>query len=302
MTQNNNQLITNNQTVATIEPRSGKKKKEIILLTLKYLILIGATVMFMLPLAWTISGSVKPNGEIFNVPITFIPSEFKWENYVNMLEAFPMIKYALNSSIIVAFNVVLNTASSFFVAYGFARFKHKLNGPLFMIVLATMMIPEHVTLVPQFLLFSKLGWVNTYLPLIVVGAFGVPYKIFLMRQFILTLPKELDESAYMDGANSFQVLTKIIAPLCLPIMITMAIMTFNFHWNDFLGPLIYLRDPEKFPLQLGLYALNGERETMTDYGVVFAASITALIPPLVLFLALQKHILSGIKLGGSIKG
>lgn len=293
---------TNSHTNNMIKKTRNKKVSKSIFMALKYVLLILATIMFMLPLAWTISGSLKPNGEIFSVPITWIPSEFRWENYSRMFEVVPMVRYALNSSIITGFNIVLVTCSSFLVAYGFARFKSKWNGPLFLIVLATMMIPEHVTLVPQFLLFTKLGWVNTYLPLIVTGAFGSPYNIFLMRQFILTIPKELDESAYMDGANSFKILTKIVAPLCAPIMVTVAIMTFNFHWNDFLAPLIYLRDPIKFPLQLGLYSLESEREGMTDFSLLFAASLTALLPPLVLFLTLQKHILSGIRLGGSVKG
>ncbi|GIN70668.1 sugar ABC transporter permease [Bacillus sp. J14TS2] len=301
MTQNKVENSTNYHS-KVVRKNTRKKMNKAFLTFLKYLLLIGATILFMLPLAWTISGSLKPNGEIFSVPITWIPSEFRWENYVRMFDAVPMLRYALNSSIITGFNIILTTASSFFVAYGFARFKSRFNGPLFLIVLATMMIPEHVTLVPQFLLFTELGWVNTYLPLIIVGAFGSPYNIFLMRQFIKGLPRELDESAYMDGANSFKVLTKIIAPLCIPILITIAIMTFNFHWNDFLGPLIYLRDPEKFPLQLGLYSLESEREGQTDFSLLFAASLTALVPPLLLFLSLQRHILSGIRLGGSIKG
>ncbi|PWU69418.1 carbohydrate ABC transporter permease [Gracilibacillus dipsosauri] len=294
--------MNNGQVAVPMRDTNKQHKSRLVLLMIKYILLIGGTIVFMLPLVWTLSGSLKPNGEIFTVPIQWIPETFMWQNYINMLSSFPMVSYAWNSMIIVAFNIIFVLASSFFVAYGFARFKSPLNGPLFLIVLATMMIPEQVTLVPQFLLFSELGWVNTYLPLIVPSAFGVPFNIFLIRQFIKTLPKELDESAYMDGANSFQILLKIIAPLCLPIMVTIGIMTFNFHWNDFLGPLIYLSDPDKFPLQLGLYSLQGERDGITDYGILFAASLTALIPPLLLFLFLQKYILSGIKIGGSLKG
>ncbi|WP_202078979.1 carbohydrate ABC transporter permease [Caldalkalibacillus salinus] len=298
----NNKPVSSNQKAQTLKDLPLLKSKEKVLLLLRYLVLVSATILFMLPLVWTISGSLKPSSEIFTVPIKWIPSAFQWENYVNMFTAFPMVRYALNSMIIVFFNILLVTISSFVVAYGFARFHHPLNGPLFLVVLATMMIPEQVTLVPQFLMFSWLGWVNTYLPLIVPSAFGAAFNIFLMRQFILTIPRELDESAYIDGCHSFQILTKIIAPLCLPIIVTVGIFTFNFHWNDFLGPLIYLSDPNLFPLQLGLYSLDGERQGITDYGLLFAASVTALIPPLVLFAFLQKHIMSGIKLGGSVKG
>ncbi|MDX8045309.1 carbohydrate ABC transporter permease [Gracilibacillus sp. S3-1-1] len=294
--------MSSGEVIVSVKEMKKMRRGELALLILKYVFLVGGTIIFMLPLVWTLSGSLKPNGEIFTVPIQWIPETFRWENYSNMFSSFPMVRYALNSMIIVFFNIIFVLASSFVVAYGFARFKSPLNGPLFLIVLATMMIPEQVTLVPQFLLFSELGWVNTYLPLIIPSAFGVPFNIFLIRQFIKTLPKELDESAYMDGANSFQILIKIIAPLCLPIMVTIGIMTFNFHWNDFLGPLIYLSSPDNFPLQLGLYSLQGDREGLTDYGILFAASLTALLPPLLLFLFLQKHILAGIKIGGSLKG
>lgn len=227
-----------NKPITSLKQLKALKKKELLLILLKYVFLILATIVFMLPLLWTISGSLKPSGEIFTVPIKWIPSEFKWENYTNMLQSFDMVRYSFNSLVIVFFNIILVTTSSFLVAYGFARFRHPLNSALFLVVLATMMIPEQVTLVPQFLLFSWLGWTNTYLPLIVPSAFGSAFNIFLMRQFIMTIPKELDESAYMDGANSFKILTKIIAPLCLPIIVTICIFTFNFHWNDFLGPLI----------------------------------------------------------------
>ncbi|RKL66939.1 sugar ABC transporter ATP-binding protein [Salipaludibacillus neizhouensis] len=294
--------MNQNKPIKSLKELKTLKGKDKYLIIIKYILLISATVIFMIPLAWTISGSLKASGEIFTVPITWIPSVFKWENYVNMFTSFPMVRYAFNSTIIVFFNMVFVTISSFIVAYGFARFRHPLNQTLFFAVLATMMIPEQVTLVPQFLMFSWLGWVNTYLPLIVPSMFGAAFNIFLMRQFIMTIPRELDESAYIDGCNSFQILTKIIAPLCVPIIITVGIFTFNFHWNDFLGPLIYLSDPNKFPLQLGLYSLDGERQGITDYGMLFAASITALIPPLALFAFLQQYIMAGIKLGGSVKG
>lgn len=291
-----------NKPITSLFQLRNLKKSELIFVLIKYLFLILATIIFMLPLAWTISGSLKSTGEIFTIPIKWIPSVFKWENYSNMLSSFNMVRYSFNSMIIVFFNIIFVTTSSFLVAYGFARFRHPLNSALFFIVLATMMIPEQVTLVPQFLLFSWLGWTNTYLPLIIPSVFGSAFNIFLMRQFIMTIPKELDESAYMDGANSFKILTKIIAPLCIPIVVTVCIFTFNFHWNDFLGPLIYLNQPDKFPLQLALYSFDGGDQAVTDFGILFAASITALIPPLLLFAFLQNQIMAGVKIGGSLKG
>ncbi len=291
-----------NKPITSLSQLVRLRPKELTLVIAKYIILILGTIIFMLPLVWTISASLKPTGEIFTVPIKWIPSVFKWENYTNMLASFNIFRYSLNSIILVFFNIIFVTTSSFIVAYGFARFRHPLNGALFIVILATMMIPEQVTLVPQFLLFSWLGWTDTYLPLIIPSAFGSAFNIFLMRQFIVTIPKSLDESAYIDGANSFKILTKIIAPLCLPIIVTICIFTFNFHWNDFLGPLIYLNDPKWFPLQLALYSFDGGDQAVTDFGILFAASLVALIPPLLLFAFLQNHIMAGVKIGGSLKG
>jgi len=292
----------NNKQIRRFKELLALSPKEKVLITLKYIILISLTILFLIPLLWTISGSLKSSGRIFTVPIEWIPETFHWENYTNLIDRFPFFKYAANSLIIVGFNMVFTTVSSLLVAYGFARFKHPWNQRIFIFVLATMMIPSQVTLIPQFLIFSKLNWVDTYLPLIVPNLFGNAFNIFLMRQFIMGIPRSLDESAYIDGANSFKILTKIIAPLCMPVIITIAVFTFNSNWNDFMGPLIYLSSQSKYPLQLALYTLDAGRQGVTDFGMMFAGSIIALIPPMVLFIFLQKHIMAGVKIGGSIKG
>ncbi|MEY8751914.1 carbohydrate ABC transporter permease [Alkalicoccobacillus gibsonii] len=292
----------NNKQIKTFKQISALPPKGKLLLVLKYSFLIGLTIAFLIPIVWTLSGSLKPSGRIFTVPIEWIPSTFHWENYTNLLEKFPFFKYALNSFTLVGFNMVFTITSSLLVAYGFARFRHPWNQKVFIFVLATMMIPPQVTLIPQFLIFSELGWVNTYLPLIVPNLFGSAFNIFLMRQFIMGIPRSLDESAYMDGASSFGILTRIIVPLCMPVIITIGVFTFNSNWNDFMGPLIYLSSQEKYPLQLALYTLDAGRQGLTDFGMLFAASIVALIPPLLLFVLLQNQIMAGIKLGGSVKG
>ncbi|WP_067841887.1 carbohydrate ABC transporter permease [Amphibacillus sediminis] len=292
----NNKQIKYFREVWALPPR------EKALLVIKYVFLIGLSIVFLIPLVWTLSGSFKPSGRIFTLPIEWIPSTFHWENYTNLLDRFPFIRFALNSLILVGFNMVFTLVSSLLVAYGFARFRHPWNQKLFIFVLATMMIPPQVTLIPQFLIFSNLGWVDTYLPLIVPNLFGNAFNIFLMRQFIMGIPRSLDESAYMDGANSFKILTKIIVPLCMPVIITIGVFTFNGNWNDFMGPLIYLSTQSKYPLQLALYTLDAGRQGITDFGMLFAASIVALIPPMLLFVFLQKHVMAGIKIGGSIKG
>lgn len=292
----------NNKQIRRFKQLLRLPPKEKAFIALKYIFLISLTLLFLIPLVWTLSGSFKPSGRIFTLPIEWIPETFHWENYTNLLDRFPFFRFAFNSMILVVFNMVFTIISSLLVAYGFARFRHPWNQKLFIFVLATMMIPPQVTLIPQFLIFSNLDWVDTYLPLIVPNLFGNAFNIFLMRQFIMGIPRSLDESAYMDGANSFKILTKIIVPLCMPVIITIGVFTFNHNWNDFMGPLIYLSTQAKYPLQLALYTLDAGRQGVTDFGMLFAASIVALIPPMLLFVFLQKHIMAGIKIGGSIKG
>lgn len=294
--------MNNNKQITTIKGLLALPPKEKVLIALKYIILMLMTIVFLIPLLWTVSGSFKPSGRIFTLPIQWIPDTLHWQNYANLLDRFPFFRFAGNSMILVVFNIVFTVISSLLVAYGFARFRHPWNTKLFVFVLATMMIPPQVTMIPQFLIFSNLGWVNTYLPLIVPNLFGNAFNIFLMRQFIMGIPRSLDESAHIDGANSLQILTRIIVPLCKPVLITISVFTFNSNWNDFMGPLIYLSTQAKYPLQLALYTLDAGRQGITDYGMLFAASIAALIPPLLIFMFLQKHIMAGVKIGGSIKG
>jgi multiple sugar transport system permease protein len=300
MSQTNTEAISQVQ----INQKASTKSKlpKIMLRSLRYLVLTIIAAMLLLPLVWTISASLKPSSDIFSVPIKWIPSEFKWDNYSRVLSIFPMFQYSANTLIITISAIIGQVLSSVCVAYGFARFRHPLANVVFLLVLATMMIPGQVTMIPQFLMYKEFGWVDTYLPLIVPNFFAAAINIFLLRQFIMGIPKELDESAKMDGCSSFGILTRIIAPMCKPIIITIMIWTFNANWNDFMGPLIYLNDPEKFTLQLGIYSLNAGQQGITDYGMMFAATLLALIPTLLLFAVGQKYFMSGIKLGGALKG
>jgi multiple sugar transport system permease protein len=294
----------NNAVMSAKRSTSGQKPdiSRILRLSLLYSVLTLGAVMFLLPLVWTISGSLKPPGEIFTVPIRWVPSQFQWETYQRVFTVFPFWTYVQNTLIIVVFAVMGQLISSVLVAYGFSRFRHPLNGPLFILVLSTMMIPGQVTMIPQYLVYKEFGWIDTYLPLIVPNYFAAAINIFLLRQFILGIPRELDESAKMDGASTLKILTKIIMPMCLPIMITIGIWTVNSNWNDFMGPLIYLNSPERFTLQIGIYNLNAGRQGITDFGLMFAASLITLLPNLILFAVGQKYFMSGIKITGAIKG
>lgn len=276
---------------------------DVLLVILKYIVLITGSILFLLPLVWTFLSSFKPAGEIFTVPIQFFPSEWHAGGYVKLVSVIPFLRYVGNTSLVVALNLIGQLAVSTAVAYGFARFRHPLNPILFMLMMATMMIPEQVTMIPQFLFYKQMGWIDTYIPLVIASLFGGAYNIFLMRQFMMTLPKELDESAMIDGCTSFGILIRILLPLCKPILITIAIFTFTYHWNDFLSPLIYLSSPEKYTLQIGIYSLyGGPKAAGNDYNMLFAASILALLPTLIMFALGQKHIMSGIKMTGALKG
>jgi multiple sugar transport system permease protein len=185
------------------------------------------------------------------------------------------------------------------VAYGFARLRFPGRSILFLMMLSTLMIPYHVTLVPRFILFSKLGWINTYLPLTVPAFTGSSFLIFLMRQYMMTIPFDLDEAAYIDGANRFDVFWRIILPLSRPALVLVVVFTFVGVWNDFLQPLIYLNDPQLFTVSLGLSFFQGTRET--NWNLLMAGSLLATIPPLLLFFFAQRQLIGGISIEG-LKG
>jgi ABC-type glycerol-3-phosphate transport system permease component len=261
-------------------------------------LLAGVTLMFI-PLAWTLSTSLKKPGEVFLFPPTFIPSEIVWRNYADAVTAIPFFKYLWNTVIITGLTILGKVMSVTLVAFAFARLRWWGRDTLFLIMLATLMLPTHVTLIPQFILFKNLGWINTFLPLIVPHFFGGPWLTFLVRQFLLTLPRELDDAARIDGCSSFGVFARIILPLAMPAVLIVVIFVFNNTWNDFLGPLIYLHSQDKFTLALGLRMFQGEAST--SWNLLMAASLLTMLPVLILFFAAQKYFMQGIVFTG-VKG
>lgn len=261
-------------------------------------LLAGVTLMFI-PLAWTLSTSLKKPGEVFLFPPTFIPNEIIWRNYVDAVTAIPFFKYLWNTAIITGLTIVGKVMSVTLVAFAFARLRWWGRDTLFLIMLATLMLPTHVTLIPQFILFKNLGWINTFLPLIVPHFFGGPWLTFLVRQFLLTLPRELDDAARIDGCSSFGVFARIILPLAMPAVLIVVIFVFNNTWNDFLGPLIYLHSQDKFTLALGLRMFQGEAST--SWNLLMAASLLTMLPVLILFFVAQKYFMQGIVFTG-VKG
>jgi multiple sugar transport system permease protein len=262
------------------------------------------SIFFVGPFVWTVISSLKDASEIATFPPTFLPKVLHWENYPNAWSRVPFLNFYINSLLVTGLAVLGQTVTATLVAYGFARFRFPWKGPLFMLVLSTLMVPWEVTIVPSFLLFRTLGWLDTLAPLIVPHWFGGgPFFIFLLRQFFMTIPRDYDEAAKIDGANSLQVLWEILVPLCRPAITTVAIFAALFHWNAFIEPLIFLNTPEKFTISLGLrYFQTSPMEAgEPKEHLLMAGTIIMAAPCVLLFFAAQRYFVKGIVLSG-LKG
>ena len=265
-----------------------------------YTILTVGGVAFAMPFFWMVSMALKPSDQIFVFPPIWLPNPIRWQNFTEGWSMyFPFWTFLLNTIIITGNNVVGNIVSCTLIAYGFARIKVREADVLFALVLATMMVPEQVTMIPVYYLFTKLGWVNTFLPLMVPAWFGYPFFIFLLRQFFLTLPHELDDAARIDGCSTWGILYRILLPLCKPALAAVAIFAFIRNWNSFLYPLIYLNDLDKYTLQLGLNMYRGQY--YAEFHLMMAVALLVLIPVIIVFFVAQKYFIQGIALTG-IKG
>ena len=262
------------------------------------LILVGIT--FMLPFYWMLSTSLKPDSQLAVFPPIWVPHPLMWSNYLDAVTEIPFFLYLRNTLIICTAVVVGVVLSSSLCAYGFARISWPGRNVLFLLMLATLMLPYQVTMIPLFVVFSKVfHWVNTFFPLTVPAFFGDAFSIFLLRQFFMGIPQELSEAAFIDGASEWGIFTRIILPLSRPALATVALVNFIGTWNDFLNPLIYLNDQSKFTLTLGLYSFLGDHSS--QWQLLYASAVLITIPPLVLFFFAQKTFIQGIALSG-IKG
>jgi multiple sugar transport system permease protein len=265
-----------------------------------YGLLVAGSVVFSMPFFWMVSMALKPSDQIFIFPPVWLPDRPRWENFSDgWSRYFPFTQFLINTVVITGNNVVANLLSCTLVAYGFARLRVRESDLLFTLVLATMMVPEQVTMIPVYYLFSKLGWVNTHLPLMVPAWFGYPFFIFLLRQFFLTLPRDLDDAARIDGCSTWGILYRILLPLSKPALAAVAVFAFIRNWNNFLYPLIYLNDMEKYTLQLGLNMYRGQY--YSEYHLMMAVALLVLVPVIAVFFVAQKQFIQGIALTG-LKG
>jgi multiple sugar transport system permease protein len=251
----------------------------------------------LLPFGYMLSTSLKSSLDAYTFPPSVLPSTFVWNNYIEIWKLAPLFQISINSikiSTLGAFGQVLTCSMA---AFAFARLRFKGSNFLFMLVLATMMIPAQVTLIPTYLIFRWLGWVNTHAPLIVPAWFGGAFGIFLMRQFFLTIPEELCDAAKVDGCNPFRIYWQIFLPLAKPILATLGIFTFLSSWNDLLGPLIYIRDLVLMTFPVALASFSGHN-VVVNLPLLMAASVVSILPTLLLVLGFQKYFIQGIILSG----
>ena len=264
-----------------------------------YAALVALSIVFIAPFVWMISTSLKTGPGSSAIPQQWIPDPFVWSNYPTALGKinFPI---ALRNTLIYAIPAVLGTVvSCSLVAYGFARIRWPGRDIVFLVLLATMMLPGQVTFIPLYVIFAKLGWVGTFLPLIIPTFLGNPFFIFLLRQFFLGIPAELSDAARIDGAGELRILTQVIIPLSWPALITVGLFTFIDKWTDFFGPLVYLQDPSLQPLSLALQTFQSAHKT--DWPLSMAASVVITAPLVIIYFFAQRKFIEGITLTG-IKG
>jgi multiple sugar transport system permease protein len=260
--------------------------------TIIYSVLTAMGSALILPFIFMISISLAGPATTTKLSFSVLPEEHEFSNYIKIMTEDNVGRWILNSIFLVTFCMIGQVFVSSFVAYGFARLRAPGKNILFLLLLSTMMIPGEVTMIPQFVIFRKLGWINTYLPLIVPNFFGGAFNIFLMRQFISRIPTSLDDAAKIDGLSYFGIYWRIILPLIRPILITVAIFTFQWNWGWFMGPLIYINDIDKAPLALGVQILSATRGLgeAPKWNLVMAASMLLTLPMILVFFVGQRYV------------
>ena len=284
-------------------PRSGPA---LIATVLRYLLLIVLALTFLLPFYWMASSALKNDSQVYTVPPVWIPRPAHWNNFPDAWLQYDFNRYMCNTVVRYALPVtVATTLASALVAYGFSRLRWRGRDAVFFVCLMTMMIPFQVTMVPLFIVFKRLGWLNSYLPLVIPSFCGSPYFIFMLRQFFMTIPQELSDAARIDGAGEFSILLRIVLPLARPALTVVALFQFMWSWNDYLGPLIYISKTALYPLALAINQLRtilvGVGLAPLAYPYLMAVSTVTTVPILIGFFFTQRTFIEGISLTG-LKG
>ncbi len=277
---------------------SRKKNWELVKKTLLYMILIGLSLMMLIPFAWMLSSSFKQNKDVFTYPMAWWPKEFIWTNYTSIWVKIPLLQYVFNTAKLTVIITLIQLFTSSFAAYGFAKLRFPGRNILFLSYVCTIAIPWQTYMIPQFVIFRYLGLVDKHLSLIILQSFTA-FGVFLMRQFYLSIPNELNEAARIDGMNEYGIYAKIMLPLSKPVIATLTIFSFVFVWNDFMGPFIYLNSKHLKTIQIGLRSFISEYSS--EYSLIMAGAVLSLIPVMVIFISLQRYFVEGIATSG-LKG
>jgi len=275
-------------------------KKKTVKKIIYHVLILAFGFIMVYPVLWMVSSSLRNNSEILTGSLSLVPEVFRWENFANGWRGFGGISFSVffrNSFFVATVSTIGTVLSSACIAYAFARIKFKGSKFWFGVMLATMMLPFQVILIPQYIIFHRMGLVGTYMPLLIPNFIGRAFFIYLMMQFMVSIPKELDEAAIMDGCNKYTIFIRIILPLLKPALITSAIIQFYWAWDDFMGPLIYLQRPQMFTVSIALRNF-ADTTSVTDWGAMFAMSTLSLLPVFIMFLFFNKQLVEGISTTG----
>lgn len=287
-----------------MEISDGEKAKEWVSRAITWLVIIVGAGVVLLPFFWMVSTSLKTPGQVFLFPPKWIPNPVKWSNFVEAWTASPFTLYLINTSVITSLSMLGTIISCALVAFSFSRLRWPGRNICFFLLLCTMMLPEQVTMIPKYLLWGRLGFVNTFVPLIApcyLTGFGGAFFIFLLRQFFATIPFELDDAARIDGCSSFKIFYRIVLPLAKPGLAVVAIFSFFDNWRDFLRPLIYIDSANKRTLALAILAFRSPKVGISNYHWLMAISLITLLPCIIVFVTCQRYFVRGIHLTG-LKG
>lgn len=284
----------------SLSAKLGRRRSHLLEQALLHFVLAAGALLMLFPLYWMISTAFKPMTQYYDWPPRWIPNPPSLEAFQQVLAMYPWPRFGVNTLTITAAAMLGSLLSCSVVAYGFSYFRAPGRDLLFIILLSQMMLPGVVTMVPTFILFRKLGWIDTYLPLTVPSYFASPLYVFLLRQFFRTLPPELPDAAKIDGCGEFSILWRIVLPLCGPVLTAIAIFQFQAHWNDFMAPLIYLNTWKKYTLALALNTLRGEPQGSTPTQIMAGGTLMTL-PVILVFAIFQRYFIRGVVLSG-IKG
>lgn len=279
------------------------KTKKIISTVLYHFFIAALGFLMVYPVLWMISGSLKNNSEILSGSLSLIPPAWRWDNYARGFKGFGHVTfttYFKNSFIITIIATLGTVISSALIAYALSRIKFRGRKFWFTIMIGTMLLPGQVVMIPQYLIYNRIHWVGTPLPLIVPHFFGAPFFIYMMMQFMASIPRELDEAAIIDGCSKYSVFTRVVFPLLKPSLISTIIIQFYWKWDDYMGPMLYLGKPTSYTVSIAV-KLFADATSKTDYGAMFAMSTLSMIPVFVIFLVFNRYLVDGISTSG-LKG